>query len=85
VSHTRFPKEDHQSYWARRDNKVAKGDRVKGTVHRSWDVYVEFLVGPEGENHLRPNLRWEDNIRVHVKEVGSEDVDWVQLTLDRRQ
>jgi len=29
VNHTRFPKEDHLPDWARRDNKVTKGDRVK--------------------------------------------------------
>jgi len=28
VNHTRFPKEDHLPEWARRDNKVTKGDRV---------------------------------------------------------
>jgi Flp pilus assembly protein TadB len=26
VNHTRFPKEDHLPDWARRDNKVTKGD-----------------------------------------------------------
>ena len=29
VKHTRFPKEDHLPDWARRDNKVTKGDRVE--------------------------------------------------------
>jgi len=29
VNHTRFPKEDHLPDWARRDNKVTKGDRVE--------------------------------------------------------
>jgi len=29
VNHTRFPKEDHLPYWALRDNKVKKGDRVE--------------------------------------------------------
>jgi len=29
VNHTRFPKEDHLPEWARRDNKVTKGDRVE--------------------------------------------------------
>jgi len=28
VNHTCFPKEDHLPDWARRDNKVTKGDRV---------------------------------------------------------
>jgi len=29
VNHTRFPKEDHLPDWARRYNKVTKGDRVE--------------------------------------------------------
>ena len=29
MNHTRFPKEDHLSDWARRDDKVTKGDRVE--------------------------------------------------------
>jgi len=28
VNYTRFPKKDHLPDWARRDNKVTKGDRV---------------------------------------------------------
>ena len=28
MNHTRFPKDDHLPDWARRDNKVTKGDRV---------------------------------------------------------
>ena len=28
VNHTRFPTEDHLPYWACRDNKVTKDDRV---------------------------------------------------------
>jgi len=32
VNHTRFPKEDHLPDWARRDNKVTKGDRVESLV-----------------------------------------------------
>jgi len=29
VNHTLFPKEDHLPDWARRDNKVTKGDRAE--------------------------------------------------------
>ena len=32
VNHTRFPKVDHLPDSARRDNKVAKGDRVEWIV-----------------------------------------------------
>ena len=33
MNHTRFPKEDHLPDWARRDNKVTKGDRVNISQH----------------------------------------------------
>ena len=29
MNHTRFPEEDHLPDWARRDNKVTKGDGVQ--------------------------------------------------------
>jgi hypothetical protein len=29
VNHTHFPEEDHLPDWARRDNKVTKGDRAE--------------------------------------------------------
>ena len=40
VNRTRFPKEDHLPYWACRDYKVTKGDRVENvlyTPNRHWD------------------------------------------------
>ena len=31
---------------------------------------------PEGKNPLgRPRRRWKDNIKVHIREVGRDDVD----------
>jgi len=32
VNHIRFPKENHLPDWARRDNKVTKGDRLSVKV-----------------------------------------------------
>jgi hypothetical protein len=29
--------------------------------------------------------RWEDNIRMNLREVGLEGVDWMQLAQDRDQ
>ena len=31
----------------------------------------------------RPRLRWEDNIKMDLQEVGCEDVDWIELSQDR--
>ena len=43
------------------------------------------LVGkPEGRRSLgRPRLRLEDNIRMDLREVGCECVDWMELAPDR--
>jgi len=31
----------------------------------------------------RPRLRWEDNIKMDLQEVGCGDMDWVDLVQDR--
>jgi hypothetical protein len=31
----------------------------------------------------RPKCRWEDNIKMDLKELCSEDVDWIVLAQDR--
>ena len=43
------------------------------------------LVGkPEGKRPLgRPRLRWVDNIRPDLQEVGCECMDWIGLAQDR--
>jgi hypothetical protein len=43
-----------------------------------------ILVGkPEGRRPLgRPRLRWEDNIKMDLREIGFGDVDWIHLAQD---
>jgi hypothetical protein len=43
------------------------------------------LVGkPEGSRPLgRPRHRWEDNIKMDLREVGWGDADWIDLAQDR--
>jgi hypothetical protein len=43
------------------------------------------LVGkPEGKRPLgRPRLRWKDNIKMNLQEVGFRDMDWIEMTQDR--
>jgi hypothetical protein len=46
----------------------------------------KILVGkPEGKKRLlgRPRRRWEDNIRMDIREIGWGDVDWIYLAQDR--
>ena len=38
---------------------------------------------PEGKIPLvRPRRRLEDNIKVHLQEVGGEGLDWIELAQD---
>jgi hypothetical protein len=43
------------------------------------------LVGkPEGRIPLeRPKRRWEDNIKMDLREVGWRGMDWINLAQDR--
>ena len=42
------------------------------------------LVGkPDGKRQFgRPRLRWENNIKIDLQEVGCGDVDWIELAQD---
>jgi hypothetical protein len=44
-----------------------------------------MLVGkPEGRRPLgRPRRRWVVNVRMHLAEVGWDDVDWIGVANDR--
>jgi hypothetical protein len=54
-----------------------------------WHVWgrgaYRALVGkPEGRRPLgRPRRRWEDNIKMDLREVGWGDMDWINLAQDR--
>jgi len=39
---------------------------------------------PEGKRTLgRPGLRWEDNIKMDLQEVGCRGMDWIDLAQDK--
>jgi len=44
-----------------------------------------FRLGkPDGKRpHGRPRRRWEDNIKMDLREVGCGCVDWIELAQDR--
>jgi hypothetical protein len=33
----------------------------------------------------RPRRRWGDNIKIDLREIGSNGVDWIDVTQDRDQ
>jgi hypothetical protein len=45
------------------------------------------LVGrPEGKRPLgRPRCRWEDNVKMDLREIGIDGTNWIQLAQDRVQ
>jgi hypothetical protein len=46
-------------------------------------AYRIFVGRLEGRRPLgRPRCRWEDNIKMHLQEVGW-GMDWIELTKDR--
>jgi hypothetical protein len=50
------------------------------------NAYKTLVGKPEGKRPLRrPRSRWEDNIRMDLRVVGWESVDWVNLVQDRDQ
>ena len=47
-------------------------------------VYRVLVGKHEGKRPLgRPRLRWEDNIKMDLQEVGCGGLDWIDLAQDR--
>jgi hypothetical protein len=69
--------------------RIIKARRMRwvGHVARMGDARGAYniLVGrPEGRRPLgRPRRRWEDNIKMGLREIGFGDVDWIHLAQDR--
>ncbi|KAJ4448488.1 hypothetical protein ANN_10504 [Periplaneta americana] len=50
----------------------------------SRNAYRVLVGRPEGKRSLgRPRRRWEDNIKMVLREVGYDDRDWINLAQDR--
>jgi hypothetical protein len=47
-------------------------------------AYRILVERPERRRPLgRPTRRWEDNIKMDIREVGWEDMNWIDLAQDR--
>jgi hypothetical protein len=52
-----------------------------GEVRGAYNILVER---PGGRRPLgRPRRRWEDNIKMDLREIGFRDVDWIHWVQDR--
>jgi len=47
-------------------------------------LYRDLVGKPERKRPLgRPRLRWEDNVKIDLQEVGCGDMDWIELAQDK--
>jgi hypothetical protein len=50
------------------------------------NVYRILVGKPEGKRPLgRPTRRWVDNIKMDLREIGWDSMDWIELAQDRDQ
>jgi hypothetical protein len=68
---------------------VIKSRRMRWAGHvarmREGRVVYRFLVAEsEGKRPLgRPRRRWEDNIKMDLREIGIDGANWIRLAKDR--
>jgi hypothetical protein len=49
-------------------------------------VYRVLIGRPKGKRPLgRPRCRWENNIKLDLREIGIDGMNWIQLAQDRVQ
>jgi hypothetical protein len=50
------------------------------------DVYRGLMGKPEGKRPVgKPRLRWENVIKVDLREEEGEGMDWIELAQDRNR
>jgi hypothetical protein len=71
--------------------RVIKSRRMNwaGHVARTGEgrgVYRVLFGRPEGKRPLGgPKRRWEDNIKMDLRETGIDEANWIRLARDRAQ
>jgi hypothetical protein len=81
----------HSLYSSPHIVRVIKSRRMRwaGHVARMGEgrgVYRVLVGRPEGKGPLgRPRRRWEDNIKLDLREIGIDGVNWIWLAQDRVQ
>jgi hypothetical protein len=81
----------HKLYYSPNIVRVIKSRRMRwvGHVARMGEgrgVYRVLVGRPEDKRPLgRPRRRWEDNIKMDLREIGIDGVNWIQLAQDRVQ
>jgi hypothetical protein len=71
--------------------RVIKSRRMRWVGHEECvgegrGVYGVLVGKPEGKRPLgRPRHRWENNIKMYLREIGINGVNWIWLAQDRVQ
>jgi hypothetical protein len=79
----------HSPYSSPNIVRVIKSRRMRWARHvaRMWEgrgVYRVLVRRPVGKRPLgRPRHRWEDNIKMDLREIGINGANWIQLARDR--
>jgi len=69
--------------------RVIKSRRLRWAVHvavmgERRGVYRVLVGKPEGKRPLvKPRRRWEDNIKLDLRETGCGNMEWIDLAEDR--
>jgi hypothetical protein len=91
------PKREEDGSWKKLHNsspnivRVIKSRRMRwaGHVARMGEgrgVYSVLVGRPEGKRPVgRPRRRWEDNIKMDLREIGIDGTNWILLAQDRVQ
>jgi hypothetical protein len=81
----------HSLYSSPNIVRVIKSKRMRWAGHvahtgEGRGVYRVLVVKPEGKRPLgRPRRRWEDNIKMDLREIWIHGANWIQLAQDRVQ
>jgi hypothetical protein len=66
--------------------KEDEEDGTCSTHGQGRSVYRVFVWRPKGKRPLgRPRRRWEDNIKMDLRETGIDGANWIRLDQDRGQ
>jgi hypothetical protein len=81
----------HNPYSSPNIVRVITSRRMRWAIHvarmgEGRGVYSALFEKPEGKRPLgRPRRRWEDNIKMDIREIGIDGENWIQLNQHRVQ
>jgi hypothetical protein len=81
----------HNLYCSPSIIRIIRSRRIRWAGHvadfeEKRNVYRILVGKPEGKRPLgRPRRRWEDNIRMDLRDIGWGGMDWIDLAQDMDQ